>query len=268
MFQVVNIYKVYPEKNNNLYLGYSNSSGVYGIIIVDITVISNPFSINTFSLSEKPSISIVKNDNLYISERNNGLRIYDISNSSNPVFRSFINTLGSPYGIDIEDSFLYLACTNSGMRLIDISSPSSPLEIGYYQAQNLYAYKVIVKNGIAYTTNGNYGIAIIGNENYTTLNSTVKNTKKYTLLENYPNPFNPITTIHYEIPINSKVMIKIFNIKGQLITQLIDKQMPAGTHKIQWSGTNSDGVPVNSGVYFYQITAGKYSQTRKMILLK
>jgi len=90
-------------------------------------------------------------------------------------------------------------------------------------------------------------------------------------LENaYPNPFNPTTTIRYSIASPGRVTLNIYNASGQLVRTLVDEdQTPAqgGFSKV-WDGMNSQGNRVASGVYFYRLTAGDFSQTKKMVLLK
>lgn len=91
---------------------------------------------------------------------------------------------------------------------------------------------------------------------------------KFVLHQNFPNPFNPATTIKYSLPRAEKVTIDIFNILGRRISQIIDKKQPAGSHIAQWDGTNYRGENVATGLYFYRITAGENVETRKMLLLK
>lgn len=86
---------------------------------------------------------------------------------------------------------------------------------------------------------------------------------EYSLSQNYPNPFNPTTNIQFGLPEESRVKLSIFNISGSLITNLINRRMPAGFHTVAF-----DASELASGVYWYRIEAGKYSETRKMILLK
>ncbi len=86
---------------------------------------------------------------------------------------------------------------------------------------------------------------------------------------NYPNPFNPETTIRFDLPENVNVTIKVYNILGEQVTTLVNnKQMPAGYHSINWSGTNHLGAGVASGIYFYQVHAGNFKSTHRMVLLK
>jgi hypothetical protein len=85
----------------------------------------------------------------------------------------------------------------------------------------------------------------------------------FALHQNYPNPFNPTTVISYQLPMNSKVTLKVYDLLGREITTLVDKKLPAGQYAAEW---NASGMP--GGIYYYQIQAGKYQEAKKMILLK
>ena len=99
-----------------------------------------------------------------------------------------------------------------------------------------------------------------------TLLATIPN--EYKLHFNYPNPFNPTTTIEYSLPEKSSVRITIFNVLGQHVKTLIRGVKDAGLHSVTWDGTNTLGTKVSSGVYFYQMNTHSYHRTLKMILIK
>jgi len=86
---------------------------------------------------------------------------------------------------------------------------------------------------------------------------------KYSLNQNYPNPFNPTTTIQYELPQRSDVQITVYDLLGRQVTNLVSETQEAGNKSIQWDATN-----VSSGMYFYQIRAGEFVETKKMVVLK
>jgi len=90
----------------------------------------------------------------------------------------------------------------------------------------------------------------------------------YSISQNYPNPFNPMTVIHYSLSQRAPVRISIFNVLGQEVTTLVNETQPAGTYETNWDGLDHTGKRVGSGVYFYRISAGNFSETRKMVLLK
>jgi hypothetical protein len=85
---------------------------------------------------------------------------------------------------------------------------------------------------------------------------------------NYPNPFNPRTTISFDLKDRSPVRIDIYNAKGQLITTLVDEVKASGHYTVNWNGTDSHGKPVASGVYSYRMRSGKYTSTQRMMLMK
>jgi hypothetical protein len=87
-------------------------------------------------------------------------------------------------------------------------------------------------------------------------------------ISNYPNPFNPETTLSFSLPNDSSVNITIYNIKGQKVKTLTDDFYTAGHHQIIWNGTNDTGQNVGSGIYLYRLKTGEKSLTQKMLLLK
>jgi hypothetical protein len=90
----------------------------------------------------------------------------------------------------------------------------------------------------------------------------------FTLKDNYPNPFNPLTTISYELLTDEKVNIVIYDLIGKKIKTLVSGFQTAGSKNVNWNATNNQGQPVSAGVYLYSIEAGDFRQTKKMILLK
>ena len=90
----------------------------------------------------------------------------------------------------------------------------------------------------------------------------------FELSQNYPNPFNPSTTIRYSVETAQDVELSIYNILGQKVHTLVNDHVAAGTHEAVWDGTDNSGAPAASGVYFYKLTTGSSSATRKMMLLK
>ncbi len=92
--------------------------------------------------------------------------------------------------------------------------------------------------------------------------------KEFALEPNYPNPFNPSTTIRYALPQAAKVELKIYNILGQVVRKLVDEEQTAGFYEKLWDGKDQSGRPVSTGIYFYQIRAGDFIQSKKMQLIK
>ncbi len=88
------------------------------------------------------------------------------------------------------------------------------------------------------------------------------------LHQNYPNPFNPNTVIRFDLPRPAYVRLRVYNVKGELVSTLVDGHFAEGSREIAWNATDSRGRRVSSGVYFYRLAAGEQVRTRKMILLR
>ena len=84
----------------------------------------------------------------------------------------------------------------------------------------------------------------------------------------YPNPFNPVTSLSYDLPYNSVVKITVHDMMGRVVKTLVNDSQTAGFKSVQWNATNDKNEPVSAGLYLYTIQAGKFRQTKKMVLLK
>ncbi|MFQ6092411.1 MAG: FlgD immunoglobulin-like domain containing protein [bacterium] len=94
---------------------------------------------------------------------------------------------------------------------------------------------------------------------------------RYNLAQNYPNPFNPETSIQYSVVSDQSpphITLKIYNILGEEVRTLVDELKDAGYYTVTWDGKDSGGLGVASGVYFYRLTAGDFTSTKRMVLLK
>ncbi len=87
--------------------------------------------------------------------------------------------------------------------------------------------------------------------------------KQYDLQQNYPNPFNPTTIITYDLPVESRVQLKIYNLLGQAIATLVDEVKKPGEYSIRWDARN-----LSSGIYYYELITPVYTSTRKLLVLK
>ena len=91
---------------------------------------------------------------------------------------------------------------------------------------------------------------------------------EFALRQNYPNPFNPVTEIQYDLPAEQRVELFVYDLLGREVIQLVNTQMPAGYHRVTWHGKDTHGLPISAGIYFYQLRAGSFVHTQKMILIK
>jgi hypothetical protein len=130
----------------------------------------------------------------------------------------------------------------------------------------LYEDVLIIESNDPY--NSQYEVSLTGNGNHPAdIDDQLPLVTK--VGKNYPNPFNPETTIAFSIADNSKhVQLEIFNIKGQKVKTLVNKIMEVGEYNVVWNGKDYSGRKVASGVYFYKFDTKKYHRINKMLLIK
>jgi hypothetical protein len=101
-----------------------------------------------------------------------------------------------------------------------------------------------------------------------TSNSSDVSLANFEVLGNYPNPFNPETTIHFTTVKESVVKLQVYNMRGQLVKTLVNAKLKAGKHSIVWNGRNENKEKVSSGIYLYKVSSGEENRVNKMILMK
>lgn len=123
----------------------------------------------------------------------------------------------------------------------------------------------IFNSGSVPTTlvNGTVNVSIVGIEDE---NNSIP--QSFSLNQNFPNPFNPSTTIQFALPVSEFVSLKIYNLLGQEVKQLINENFNAGFHNVKWNGLDKNNNPVSSGVYLYKIEAGSFVSIKKAVFLK
>ncbi len=165
------------------------------------------------------------------------------------------NWVQLPADINVDDGEFYLA-------ILETTNASA---IGLDTSSNGFSYQRLTTTWDPVTTGEIMLRAIV--QYYTANDDDV--TPAYTLgASNYPNPFNPETTIAYSVPATGPASLKIYNLKGQLIRTLVDDVRAAGNHTVVWNGKDNNDTSVSSGLYFYRLTNDGQTITRKMLLSK
>ena len=136
-------------------------------------------------------------------------------------------------------------------------------------SDQLFNYNI----GPGYLPNGYNGYSIVAHPGQTNVNFNFTPTDveqdqsvvpdDFSLLQNFPNPFNPITTIKYQIPISGLITLKVYNVLGNEIASLVNEEKPVGSYNVEFDATNYP-----SGIYFYILQTGSFIETKKMVLMK
>jgi hypothetical protein len=273
------------------------------MLILDITNSEFPDSIGCYDTPGSAYDIYVLGDYAYVADDDCGLQIVDISNPTDPSFINEYDTPGRSYGIIVRDMYAYVADYTYGLQIIDVSDYDSLDLVGNYNTPG-HAHDLFVSGDTVFMADGSFGIQIISTtdpanpvllSNYDTpgnanevfisdeyiyvadvysfmilrINASSivdwfnEYPENFILSGNYPNPFNSSTVISYSLPYQSDVTVEIYDILGRKVETLLGDSQLAGYHSIIWkSGENS------SGIYFYKIQAGKFVETKKMVLMK
>lgn len=175
------------------------------------------------------------------------------------------------HNVEIYGDTAVIAHYTAGVRVLNISNPSAPVEIAWYDTypannNNLYqgcwgVYRF--PSGKIAASDMNTGLYVLKVGNSVGISGNNSIVGDYRLEQNYPNPFNPLTNLEFGIPELEFVTLKVYDILGNEVATLVNEKKSAGSHNVSF-----DGSKFSSGVYYYKLSAGDFSDTKKMILLK
>lgn len=202
------------------------------------------------------------NNKLYIATRggvwsssNNGTTWENLNTAWTNTSLWALSVFNSNIFVATNNSKIYLS-TNDGTNWSDVSA-GLPANIGVDEitSNSTHAFAMVYQTGAVYRRPLTELIGI------QPISSEIP--KQYSLSQNYPNPFNPVTNINFDIKSKGFVKLAIFNSLGQEIANIVNEELSVGKYKADWNASNYP-----SGVYYYKITAGDFSETKKMILIK
>lgn len=206
------------------------------------------------------------------------LKLWNIENKSNPTYISSWQPAGITtsivHNIESYGDYAVIAHYTAGIRIVDISDPNAITEVAWYDtypSNNGTTYNgcwgvYMFPSGKIIASDRQTGLYVIKtNFPLTGISNTVTNTipDNFKLSQNYPNPFNPTTNLEFGISNLEFVSLKIFDLQGKEVATLVNSELKPGTYKYEF-----DGSGLSSGIYFYKLTSGSFSETKQMILLK
>jgi len=230
---------------------------------------------------------------LFLAAQQVGLEIYDITD---PIQPSFVGCYFSEEGIEdiyVENRYAYLTTYTNCVRVIDLSIPSFPSLVGTYHSRDNPGKLMVKEEHIYLCDNRSFKIL--------KFNPPIQKSKDqfledvaypFELEQNYPNSFNPTTTIPFRVkslefrePVHttrekvvhgsrfvvhgpSHTTLTIYNVLGQKVRTLVDKDRMLGNYQVDWDGKDETGKEVASGVYFYKLKVENFEKTKKMLLIR
>ena len=286
---------------------YGISSNSIGSEIYRINAQSgDAYSFISLATPNLYSIAFDKNSDLYGTFRNGEIRkinletgedslvsstlIFPLAISFNPIsnelWGSYRLFIGSPKDLIVKIDLATGDTTNIGqtgfaVNTVDMEFDENGLLYGIKGTgstiSELFSIDTLTAIGTVIGSTGIKDITALGYSlgDLTSINdnSNITVPDKYVLEQNYPNPFNPSTQIKFSLPVNSNVTIIVYNLLGEVVRELVNQEMNAGTHSVQWNAEDASGIKVSSGIYFYELNStgvngNQFNQVRKMILLK
>lgn len=180
------------------------------------------------------------------------------------------------------ESYLTKSDTNKILTIANFSSSAAAVTINFSGSitdSSLFVYDLFADTSIQVSSSrinsltfklSGYEAKVYSLQNYitTSVSDNVNTVYQYKLEQNYPNPFNPSTIITYSLRQSGNVKITIYDLLGREVATVVNQTQNSGIYKVTWSGKNSFGESVSSGIYFYSINSGSFVSTKKMILLK
>ncbi len=241
-----------------------------GLYIIDVSDAENPTFVYQWNLLSGNARAVFISDNYAYVAYDRNLVILDISDPTAPsqVSNYFIGA--SCNDVLIKNNYAFVVTSNA-LRVLDVQDPTNPREVVsqedvfcsppiHLDINDSYIYVACDGGGI-YTFEFSGSMVEVEE-------SDKEITSLYALEKNYPNPFNPKTTISFSIPKSSKVEISIYNVTGQKIKTLVNANLQKGYHEVIWNGKDEQNNPVPSGIYFYKMESDNFSEIKNAILLK
>ncbi len=262
----------YPLQEGNYWEYYGGGVQKKVTVLGDTTISGKQYyMLETVDFSE-PELSSIKYRRL-----ENNTYVYDLHGDSEILFYDFSKTDSSSWAI--YDNYSFRGFVKEEIYWSDVFQENllrKEFENQYTDENGnpIYIEREWeqVSRGVGETLIGSWGGyiklvgAVIDGTQYGKITSIADNKNSiftYHLEQNYPNPFNPTTNITYSIPQSGQVQLRVYDVLGNKITTLVNEQKPVGTYEVEFNANN-----LSSGIYFYKIVSGNYTNIKKMILLR
>jgi choice-of-anchor B domain-containing protein len=272
----IECHDIYARNN----IAYVSEGGSGSIGIYNLTNSSSPSLLRRINIPANGYVhnAWLSDDSKYLmtTEETHGktIKLWDVSNfGSITMTDDYIGPNNFAHNTHIKGDFAYISHYEAGLRIVDISDPYDIFEVGHYDTYSGSGYGCwgafpFFASGKVLASDVETGLYVVSFSVPTGVDGSVERPIEFAISPNYPNPFNPTTTINYDVPTSSEVMLVIYNVLGQRVRTLVNGVAEPGRYKAVWDGTNDFGLPVGSGTYLYRFDAGKFIMTEKMILLK
>lgn len=244
-----------------------------GVHLLDISDPAQPRLISTYTIEGTATNVVIDPNNLYILDNRNGVLKIDKQEPNNLRFLSEYVDTQLPIAATVNGNYLFLLDIDT-LQIVDTRTMTRLTRYSHFQSPT----DIVAMNDALYvldkhelkifrvsTENQNLAVEEYKQE-YSEQITQKALLPKNELLQNYPNPFNPETWIPYSLANPAEVSLSIYNSVGNVIIQKALGYHQSGRHSVYWDGKNENGESVASGIYYYQLKAGEFTFTRRMVV--
>ncbi len=245
------------------------SEGEAGVRVVDVGDPTQPTNVTAYSTGQSAEGTCVDYDNVFLADGPDGLYIFEFG----PLVATMIRWFDA-----VEESGAVRVSWETisddevlGFQVLRRDSEGANTTVVSGRALLPVDARSFVDRSVSPGEQHEYVLVVVladGSEIRSVPATVTVGTGNLALYQNYPNPFNPSTTISFTLPKKGTASLKIYNIEGKLVRTLVHGILDAGYKEYSWNGSDHQGVPVSSGIYFYCLKAGGKVLTKKMALLK
>ncbi len=238
------------------------ATGRTGLCILDVSDPVNPREIGTCDTPGWAYDVAVSGSLAFVADRHEGLMVVDVTVPQSPCEVGSCNTPGRAYGVAVSGGLAFVADFDGGLRVIDVSNPENPREEGYYLTPG-DARGVAVSDELIFVADDtNLGIYHF-NDPAKVDDPAVSIPVKFNLSAAYPNPFNSMLRVDYDLPEAAEIMLSVYDLYGRSVAELVSGRAQAGFHTASFNGSG-----LASGVYMLRYAAAGHASQMKVVLVK
>ncbi len=247
---------------------------------VDISAPAFPVIVSTVSNGAESYDMAVAGDYAYLAGYDarddcGFLKIFDLNDPGHPTAAGEVLLLDKTRAVAVAGGLAYVGSStvgldvrNSGLQVVDVADPFAPVLLGVANTPG-FAVDVAIADGSVLVAGTDAGLQIHAQQCGVSGVESPPRDHRSLGLSAFPNPFNPHTTFHFDLPIQTAVKLQVFDLSGRLVRNLIDGELAVeGENVAVWNGRDEAGQRVASGTYLYRLEAGKYTETNRVALIK
>ena len=237
------------------------------LLIMDISDPANPVKTGSVDARSDAYDVAIRDQYAFVADYYEGMTVVNISDPFNPFIAGYLETQRAKQ-IELKDNFAVIADYGGGVAVLDISDPLNPDLYARYDTPSSSDGADMDERGFIYVIDREDGLYIAQLNPQSGFEPAAGQVNGFQLASNFPNPFNPCTSVRYTVPVRSRVELNVYNIQGQLVACLDQGEKEAGSHLAVWYGTDLRKRPVSAGIYLCRLRSDAFEKTVRMVLLK